>query len=266
LLGVTAVLHTWTRTLDFHPHLHCIVTGGGVTSDGRWAAPKHSRGRYLFQVKTLAALFRGKLLAALLAAAEKGVLDAVDAAWLASVRDRLYRTRWVVYCKAPFAGAGHVFKYLGRYTHRVGISNQRLIRMDADGVTFATKGRARETLAGEEFLRRFLLHVLPKGFVKIRHFGLYAPGNVNTRLAAARRLLTPPTPATPAALTPPNSVLVAAAGTEPPPLVDWREQLLRLTGIDVTRCQTCGQRTIARHPLPPRPAVRPGVAIRLDTS
>lgn len=273
LLGVTAVLHTWTRSLAFHPHVHCIVTGGGLAGDStRWVAAEHSRGRYLFPVKVMAALFRGKLLAALWAAAEAGQLDGIDAAELAALRDSLYRTRWVVYCKAPFGGATHVFKYLGRYTHRVGISNQRLIGMDQHGVTFFTKGRATDTLAGEEFLRRFLLHVLPKGFVKIRHFGLYAPGNVNHRLQSARQLLAPAAATKPtlAALAPPTATLVAATGStgQPPSMVDWRDQFLRLTGIDLRHCRACGQRTITRHVLPPRPprGLRPMAVAAPDTS
>lgn len=270
LLGVTAVLHTWTRSLAFHPHVHCIVTGGGLAGDGtRWAAAEHRRGRYLFPVKVMAALFRGKLLAGLLAAAQAGELVASDAAELAALRDRLYRTRWVVYCKAPFGGATHVFNYLGRYTHRVGISNQRLIRMDERGVTFSTKGRTTDTLAGEEFLRRFLLHVLPKGFVKIRHFGLYAPGNVNHRLQTARRLIAPATRPKPALapLAPPTATLVAGSSAPPPSVVDWRDQFLRLTGVDLTRCRVCGQRSITRHALPARPARSPRVlAAALDSS
>ncbi|MGQ0651959.1 MAG: IS91 family transposase [Betaproteobacteria bacterium] len=241
LLGVTAVLHTWTRTLAFHPHLHCIVTGGGLAPDGtRWvAAPGH--GRFLFPVKVVARLFRGKLLAALARARQRGQLHFVgscahlaDPAAFARLQDDLYGKDWVVYCKPPFGGAGQVFHYLGRYTHRVGISNQRLITMDPRGITFATKNGERATLAPDEFIRRFLLHVLPAGFVKIRHYGLLAPAHVHRDLAQARRLLEPAPDSRPTPATPEDS---------------WRRLFLDLTGIDLTRCPTCGG-AIVRHPLP----------------
>jgi hypothetical protein len=247
-LGLTAVLHTWTRDLRFHPHLHCIVTGGGLTRDGKqWKA---SRQDYLFPVRVLSALFRGKLVAALDDAFRQGrlVLDGVDGfgsgvlddvAWK-RLRRKLYRTKWVSYAKPPFAGPESVFQYLGRYTHRVGLSNHRLISTTDDAVVFRTRGQETATLRPVEFLRRFLLHVLPRRFVKLRHYGLLAPGNVNTRLTAARALLA--TASAPADVPPP---LVAA---EPS---DWRALLLRLTGFDVTCCPRCGTE------LHSRPLARP---------
>jgi hypothetical protein len=196
-LGLTAILHTWTRDLRFHPHLHCIVTGGGLTRDGLlW---KTTRRDYLFPVRVLSDLFRDKLVAALDEAYRDGrlKLDGVpgfgndtqrDVVWK-RLKRKLYNTKWVSYAKPPFAGPEAVYKYLGRYTHRVGISNQRLISLTEDAVTFRTRGDDTATLHPQEFIRRFLLHVLPKGFVKLRHYGLLAPGNVNTKLATARRLL-----------------------------------------------------------------------------
>jgi hypothetical protein len=248
-LGVTAVLHTWTRTLAFHPHLHCIVTGGGLAPDGpRWVTAP-GRGRYLFPVTVVARLFRGKLLAALARARQRGQLQfagpcahLADPIAFARLQDDLYCKPWVVYCKPPFGGAQQVFKYLGRYTHRVGISNQRLIALDDRGVTFATKHGERATLSADEFIRRFLLHVLPAGFVKIRHFGLLAPAHVTRALAQARHLLTP----APAPDFPPAS----AARTEGPAPTTWRRLFRDLTGIDLTRCRACGRGTILRHPLP----------------
>jgi hypothetical protein len=193
-LGVTAVLHTWTRDLSYHPHLHCIVTGGGLSLDGhRWV---DGRKGYLVPLAVLGALFRGKILAALTQAYERNELDLDgcaselrDPLAFARLRDALYKMRWIVYVKRPFAGAEQVYTYLGRYTHRVGISNSRLIHFDGRRVTFRTKQRKTVTLSLEEFLRRFILHVLPRGFVKIRHYGLLAPAHATTTLETARRLL-----------------------------------------------------------------------------
>lgn len=193
-IGVTAVLHTWSRDLSYHPHLHCIVTGGGLTLDGeRWV---DGREGYLVPVKVLAALFRGKMLAALQGAYARGELcldgcasELADPTVFARLRDTLYGMAWVVYIKRPFAGAEQVYTYLGRYTHRVGIANSRLLHFDGQRVTFRTKQKKTVTLPVEEFLRRFVQHVLPKGFVKIRHYGLLAPGHATTTLETARRLL-----------------------------------------------------------------------------
>lgn len=242
-LGVTSVLHTWTRDLRFHPHVHCIVTGGGLSPDGtRWVA---ARPDFLFPVRVLGALLRGKFLARLERLRDRGELQwrgraaaLADPARFARLRDRLYRKRWVVYAKRPFGGSEQVFRYLGRYTHRVGLSNRRLLSMDERGVTFRTRGEATATLAPVEFLRRFVLHVLPKGFVKIRHHGLMAPGNVATRLLVARRLIE-------RSPTPPS----AGDGPRPPP--DFRELLLALTGIDLRRCPRCGSLAVNRRPLLP---------------
>ncbi len=199
-LAITAILHTWGQSLRFHPHLHCVVSGGGLSLDGqRWIAGQES---YFLPVRVLAKLFRGKCLAALDDAYQQGQLDlggscaelAAPAGW-AAWRDQLYRTDWVVYAKPPFGGPQVVFRYLGRYTHRVAISNHRLVDLTGDRVTFTVKDyadhgrRKKMTLSVEQFLRRFLLHVLPGGFVRIRHYGLVAGRNVDTKLALARRLL-----------------------------------------------------------------------------
>lgn len=240
-LGITSVLHTWTRDLRFHPHVHCIVTGGGLSLDGeRWIS---TRPDFLFPVRVLGALFRGKFLARLAHLRERGELhlegpasSLADPARFARVRDKLYRSRWVVYAKPPFGGPEQVFRYLGRYTHRVGLSNRRLVSLDARGVTFRTRGERTATLPPHEFLRRFLLHVLPRGFVKIRHHGLMAAGNVNTRLPIARRLLASEPPA------------VESDTTRAPR--DFRELLLALTGLDLRRCPRCGAAELRRHPLP----------------
>jgi hypothetical protein len=248
-LGITSVLHTWTRDLRFHPHVHCIVSGGGLSIDGeRWLG---TRPDFLFPVRVLAALFRGKFLVRLgrLRDAGKLRLDGAaaklaDGARFARVRDKLYRTRWVVYAKPPFGGPEQVFRYLGRYTHRVGISNRRLVSLDERGVTFRTRGENTAVLAPDEFLRRFLLHVLPRGFVKIRHHGLMAASNVTTSLAVARRLLE-------------TATRTPAPDTSHGPR-DFRELLLVLTGIDLRLCPRCGAAAVQRHPIPlPSPPLPP---------
>lgn len=248
-VGLTAVLHTWTRDLRFHPHLHCIVTGGGLTRDGkRWKATRRD---YLFPVAVLSKLFRGKVVAALDEAYRMGLLDLRgingfgaggvpnDKAWLRLKRE-LYRTKWVSYAKRPFAGPESVYQYLGRYTHRVGLSNHRLISVTDEAVTFRTRGDETATLHPHEFLRRFLQHVLPNGYVKVRHYGLLAPGNVNTKLVKARALLEAIPTAFPT---------TAKIPTPAEPAIDWRELLLRLTGIDVTRCPKCGGSNLDSYPL-----------------
>ena len=192
-LALTAVLHTWTRQMAFHPHLHCITSGGGLTPDGTW---KPTREDYLFPHLVLSRLFRGKFLAALAPLYEHGALDlGGECATLADpdvfqlLLQRLYGSEWVVYAKPPFAGAEQVYRYLGRYTHRIAVSNARLEAFDENGVRVATKHGKSVTLGGEEFIRRFLLHVLPEGFHKIRHYGLLAAGNLKEKLELARRAL-----------------------------------------------------------------------------
>jgi len=236
LLGITAVLHTWTRDLRFHPHLHCVVTGGGLALDGqRWS---DSGGKFLFPVKVISALFRGKFIDALGRLHRRGVLDLGADDHLrpdfSKLRETLFSKKWVVYAKRPFAGPEQVFAYLGRYTHRVAISNYRIQEVTDEAVTFATRGSKSATMHPNEFIRRFLLHVLPKGFAKIRHYGLLASSNVNTKLPIARRLLQPDD-------TPRREVSP-----------DWQHLLEELTGIDVTRCPECGGR-LHRVPLPSDP-------------
>jgi len=258
-LGFTAVLHTWSRKLTFHPHVHCIVTGGGLAADGSAWIPARCRGRYLFPQHVLGDLFRGKFLAGLRRLRDDGRLcfdgccaDRAPTPAFNRLLDTMYRTDWVVYAKRPFAGAEHVYEYLGRYTHRTGISNHRLRSFDDRGVTFATKDGKSITVAPDEFIRRFLLHVLPDRFVKIRHYGLLAPSNATTALERARQLLLEQT---------------SVPRLSPPPTVpkDWRELLLDLTGHDISRCPRCAVGKMIRHPLDyvaPRPH-RPEV---LDSS
>ena len=199
-IGFLAVLHTWGQNLNHHPHLHCVVPGGGIALDqSRWIS---CRRQFLFPVKVLSRLFRAKFVAYLKTAFRDGKLGIHGELKSLSERrnfvewlSRVAGTEWVVYAKPPFGGPRQVLKYLARYTHRVAISNQRLISLENDRVTFRWKNYARGnqpatmTLQAVEFVRRFLLHVLPRGFVKVRHFGLLANRGRRRNLALCRKLL-----------------------------------------------------------------------------
>jgi len=229
-IGFTAVLHTWTQRLLYHPHLHCIVPGGGPDPRAtRWIS---SRPAFFLPVRVLSEVFRGKLLATLEQALDTGTLRTQAGEDPRGLLQRSARKHWVVYSKPPFAGAEQVLAYLGRYAHRIAISNDRLVSMQAGQVSFRWKDRANghasrlTTLDAEAFLRRFLLHVLPSRFIRIRHYGFLANSVRRAALATVRRLLDQP-------VTAPE----AAAPTEPEP---WEALLRRLTGKDVTRCPQCG--------------------------
>jgi hypothetical protein len=261
-IGITAVLHTWSSTMIHHPHVHMIVPGGGISLDGsRWVS---RRPRYFLPVRVFSKLFRGLMLAKLLAAHQAGQLQFFNqyahlaepkafARYLAPLRSR----KWYVYAKPPFGGPEAVLAYLSRYTHRVAISNRRLIALDENGVTFNYKdyrgnGRARYkvmTLATSEFIRRFLIHVLPKGFHRIRYYGLLAKSSCAENLARARELLAVPKPQAPTD----ND----GGPTEP--------------STTAHPCPCCGGRMIIIEAFAPgcQPHHRPSattVAIRIDTS
>lgn len=194
----TLVLHTWRQDLARHVHVHALVAGGALTAAGAWVAPKCG---FLFPVKALSRVFRGKFVAALAAQRTAGHLSslAAEPAW-ARLKAALYTHDWVVYAKAPLGGPAQVLDYLARYTHRVAISNERLVALDERDVAFrvradAATGKKRTVrLAGGEFLARFLLHVLPAGFKRIRHYGLLAPAHKHRKMAAARVALDTPEP------------------------------------------------------------------------
>jgi hypothetical protein len=191
-LGLTLVLHTWTRKLTYHVHIHVLITAGGLTQD--MATFKPVQETFLLHVKPLAALFKGKLMAALRDLRGQGVLTMTDGAF-GGLMARLEDLDWHVYLKEAFKSPEWVLEYLGRYTHRVGISNSRLLEKTPDRITFRTKGKGTESIPPVEFLRRFVQHVLPAGFKKIRHAGLYA---MPKALVKARDLLEPlPSPAPP---------------------------------------------------------------------
>ena len=192
-IGVLMVLHTWGQNLHHHPHVHCVVTGGGLSCNARGevdASPRwmSCRRGFFLPVRILSRVFRGKFLAGLRVLAAKGKLVLPNLT-------PLYAKEWVVYAKPPFGGPEQVLKYLARYTHRVAISNRRLVKFEAGRATFRMKdyadgGKEKHlTLSAEQFLRRFVQHVLPKGFMKIRHYGLLASRQRELRLRLARRLL-----------------------------------------------------------------------------
>ncbi len=172
-LGLTLVLHTWTRDLRFHPHVHVLATAGGLSLDGRRFV--HSRKDYLFPVEVMGRLLRGKVLDALRRLHRKGAFPERGKRAFSRLMTSLAAHKcWVVYAKAPFRRSRHVLGYLGRYTHRVGIANSRLLDVGPGHVTFRTRGKGTTTLHPVDFLARFVQHVLPDGFHKIRHAGLYA--------------------------------------------------------------------------------------------
>jgi putative transposase/transposase-like zinc-binding protein len=248
LPGITMVLHTWDQQLRAHFHVHCLISGGGLSLDGqRWV---HAHPRYLFPVKALGKVFRGKFLDSLrhlydngklfLPARVPGVSPLARPECFYALLSKLRHKPWVVYSKAPFAGPAKMLAYLGRYTHRVALSNQRLLSCHGGLVRFhyrdRTDGDRRKIaeLPADEFLRRFLRHVLPKGFCRIRHFGLLANRGKAEFLDRSRQLL--------GADTPERVVKKSAA--------EW---ILKISGIDVMCCPKCGQAALVRTEVPPLP-------------
>jgi hypothetical protein len=232
-IGLVALLHTWGQTLHHHPHVHCVVPGGGPSPDGtRWVC---CRPGFFLPVRVLSRLYRRLFLEALQQAFDAGRLGAfgdlarlADPAAFAKLIADMRKIDWVVYAKPPFGGPEQVLAYLGRYTHRVAIANSRLTRIEDGQVAFRWKDYRHHdkpkvmALAADEFIRRFLLHTLPDGFHRIRHFGFLANGCRAAKLALCRRLLDAPTP-------PPV-----------PPAVDYRERYRRLTGRSLDLCPCCG--------------------------
>jgi predicted RNA-binding Zn-ribbon protein involved in translation (DUF1610 family) len=199
-IGVLSILHTWGQNLLLHPHIHCVIPAGGLSPDHqRWVDTRYS---FFLPVMVLSRVFRGKFIAGLKRLRQRGKLRCegptaalADPKQFAQLLRRLHRQDWVVYAKQAFGGPTQVLRYLGRYTHRVAISNHRLLAFDGEHVTFRWKDYAHGskqrtmTLAAPEFLRRFFLHVLPRGFVRIRHFGYLSNRFRNKRLPLCRRLL-----------------------------------------------------------------------------
>jgi hypothetical protein len=235
-IGFLAVLHTWGQNLQHHPHVHCVVPGGGLSSDGRrWIACRQG---FFLPVRVLSRLFRGLFLHALKEACTAGKLrfhgslqHLADPEGYKTLLKGCRKVEWVVYSKPPFGGPEQVLDYLGRYTHRVAISNDRLVRLEDGKVTFRWKdyrqGNKQKlmTLQAEEFIRRFLLHVLPRGFVRIRHFGFLANCHRETKLALCRELLGVPQADPQQSSTPEH----------------WTTLYETLTGKSLTLCPACHQ-------------------------
>lgn len=238
-LGITAVLHTWNRELAVHPHVHCIVTAGGLSLDGaRWV---DSRPDFLFPVKVMGQLMRGKFLDGLGRLHKSGKLpERADSGGFEQLVQSMYAIDWNVYCKAPFASPEYVFRYLAHYTHRTGISNSRLLAINEKGVKFRTRGEHSVTLAPDVFIERFLSHVLPTGFVKIRHYGLMANGSAVERRECAREFI----------LARGVQETSFAASADASPQADWLQTHFDLTGVDLRVCPKCGKRAVVRLPLP----------------
>jgi hypothetical protein len=222
LLGVTMVLHTWTRDLRFHPHVHTIVTAGVLDDASAW---RPTSIKYLFPIAVLAQVFRGKMLDFLHRMQARRQLqhchDFRDPQAFTRLTARLAHKRWCVYAKRPFRRADHLLGYLGRYTHRVAIANSRLVDVRDDRMTFRTKNGKTQTLHPIQFLLRFMQHVLPGGFKKIRHVGLYASTHRDQLELARQQIVRAP--------------CIAA-----PPPASWPQRLRLLTGRDVTCCPRCG--------------------------
>jgi hypothetical protein len=257
-IGITSVLHTWGSAMTHHPHVHMIVPGGGISlDDKRWVS---CRPGFLLPVRVLSRLFRRLFLEKLIAAHQAGRLSffggniqLADAQSFVAFLAPLRKVEWVVYAKRPFGGPEAVLAYLSRYTHRVAIANSRLIAVDEGGVTFKWKdyrieGRdryKRMTLATHEFIRRFLIHVLPKGLHRIRHYGLFAKRSCADNIARARELL--------AIAKPEDNPTTAAVDPNKP------------------ACPCCGGRMIIievfeRGATPRHRPTRPATVIRIDTS
>lgn len=194
--GITAILHTWGQKLDFHPHIHMAITAGGLDESGRWIDAKRTKNGdiYLFPVKALSAIVKKRLLKRLRKAKKKGDIEFDDNEFRLLLRKADSKS-WISYVKEPFKGSNGVFAYIGNYTHRSAIANSRIKDVTATHTTFQYRDYAdgsrqkKLTLENEEFIRRFLIHTLKRGFVRIRHYGLYAVPNRKTKLAEAKRSL-----------------------------------------------------------------------------
>lgn len=247
-IGFMGILHTWGQNLMGHPHIHCVVTGGGLSPGGdHWVS---CRKGFFIPVRVMSALFSGKFLDYLKRSYESeelafpGIIGHLkEPAAFERFRRQFYHKRWVVYCKPPFNGVEGVLQYLSRYTHRIAISNNRILKLENGTVSFLWRDYSNGdkekimTLNADEFIRRFLLHVLPDRFVKIRHYGLLANRRRKDTIALCRQLL--------------GRCKVETKDKDTP--LTWQEHLLKISGVDVTKCPVCKTGTMVRievlHPL-----------------
>ncbi len=266
-LGFTAILHTWDQQLRYHIHLHCLIAGGALSFDGQgWTA---ARPNFLFPVQALSRVFRGKfiyylqqafLAGQLLFPGKAGSLGTDQG--FSNLIQQLWGKDWVVYTKRPFAGPEQVLDYLGHYTHRVAIANHRIQQVEGGWVTFTYRDRRNGgqlqamTLRAEEFIRRFLLHVVPDSYMRIRHFGFLANRNKEQDLGRCRDLL---------------GVSLPVPGSQGSAGADTNELMLQLTGVDLTKCPDCHRGTmVVVEPIPrlspPGPALKITKPELLDSS
>jgi hypothetical protein len=220
-MGFLAILHTWDQKLNAHFHLHCLVPGGAVIDD-KWIACK----KYLFNHRAMSLVFRGKFMQ-LMGDAHENEKIKCDGNWYRDLKNRLFAKNWVVDVRDPVSKPDHVLEYLARYTHRVAIANSRIKAIENGAVTFTARNRKENlteavTVSAVEFIRRFLLHSLPRGFVRIRHYGFLANRNRKTNLAAIRKLL-------------------GCQSSIQDSLTALDEMMLQLTGIDITVCPYCNK-------------------------
>ncbi|GAA0180885.1 IS91 family transposase [Clostridium sediminicola] len=235
-LGFTSVLHTWGQNLMHHPHIHCIVPGGGLSSIGKWV---NSKKKFFIPVKVLSRKFRGKFLYHLEQLYYQNKLQFHGSQEYLStdiefekLLSYLYSKEWVVYCKPPFKNAAYVVEYLGRYSHRVAISNNRIINIDNGNITikwrdYKDKNKSKQmTISADEFIRRFLIHILPLRFMKIRHYGLLGNRNKTIKLKICKELTNTP-------------ILVKER-------LSTLQLILKITGRDITKCPHCGSEKLRR--------------------
>ena len=239
-IGIIAALHTWGQNLMDHPHLHCIVTGGGLSGDGiKWVRPKKTKKDkdFFVHVNVISDLFKKKFIAYLQKAYKTGGLKFTGRTEGLSSKKafeqfkcELYKKKWVTYCKEPFSGAEKVLEYLGRYAYRVAISNSRIIEIHDEKVTFRWRDYRDDsvklmTISAYEFIRRFLLHILPEGFFKIRYYGILASRNLKTKLKRCKELLG----------------ISENHDQKKPQDIDWKDLFLAVTGIDLRICPVCNE-------------------------
>jgi predicted Zn-ribbon and HTH transcriptional regulator len=236
-LGFTSILHTWGQNLMHHPHIHCIVPGGGLSSIGKWI---NSRKKFFIPVKVLSRKFRGKFLYYLKLLYYQNKLEFHGSQQylcndneFENLLSTVYSKEWIVYCKPPFKEAACVVEYLGRYTHRVAISNNRIVNIENGNVTFKWRDYKDGsncklmTVSADEFIRRFLIHILPSGFMKIRHYGLLGNRNKTIKLKLCKQLTNTP-------------ILLKEK-------ISTLQLIQKITGRDISKCPRCGSDKLSRR-------------------